>query len=348
MMNERFNTITTTNEYPLWLQLFDGKPVKLLVMVGVRDKINPGMTVQTFRRFAYGCSVLAAGIEWDKTNPKMQEVERRPDEWYQSPPGEARVSIWIKGQGVPVYTQSGIIWIAVNVFTELTSVIDFVTIMRMVAKERAEMLDIGNMQKPEPKEKSELDKAFPRDENGNPTGNSPAAPQNQQPVIAPSPPTKSVPDGAVDLGNYDYNQKASYESQYMGRIVCLNVSKVSRLIQAKKDGTGSYECLHVFGYYDGLPSETHPIYDFTAFIPKEGQNYGDWKTIMNSIGNDLNAPGAHYTHPMRFYYKITESKTDDRVFWNLRKIEILESPTQSQPPIQQTIPGTPRDEDIPF
>jgi hypothetical protein len=179
--------------------------------------------------------MLAGGIQWDGKNPKMQEVDHRPDEWYENPPDEARVAIWVKGQGIPVYTPNGTQWLSVNVFTELTSLYDFVGIMQMIAAERESITVIGEAQKPE---QSELDKAFPRDANGQPVGNPPPAAPPQQPQRRPQP--AASPTGSDYIGGYNHKLKEQYIASYGGCTIRTDVLRMKR-VWNQNDGSPEIE-----------------------------------------------------------------------------------------------------------
>ena len=347
-----WNTVSSTDEAGLlYIVRDDGKVQTVPVMLVYRDSVEPGMAPLTLKRFSYACQLLAAGIDWDEDSNACKKVEDLPDWYGDDLPVEPNVQIWVKGT-IPVFTTTGVMQMSVNVFTELTSVRNFVYIMRLKAEERQSITDILEEHKPatpeyvEP-EHNELDEYFPRDENGQAPTTAPQAPAPLPP--APHALSDGIPDGVINLVNYDYKLKPQYEAECAGKVVCFNVSQVKRLMQAKKDGTGAYECLHIFGYHDGLPADKHPIYDFTTFPLKEGQNFGDWKTFFEAITDgQLSELGSSITQPMRFYYKLSPSKDGNKIFWNLRRVEFLGQTAPAQPATQQMMAGTPRDQDVPF
>jgi hypothetical protein len=163
------------------------------------------------------------------------------------------------------------------------------------------------------------------------------APQQQktQQQAPPSPITKSpqqtskqrgqpIPED-VDIIDYDYKQKDMYNSRYRGKPVVVNVAKLRRVINAKKDGTGSYECIEVYGYHNGYTSK-HPIYDLRMFPPTENQKWSNWDQATHDTDDGLLVAGDEIEIPMQLVYKVNPSKQegDKRVFWNLREVRFLD------------------------
>lgn len=343
---DKINEITVGDTYHTEVVMADGTKHNVVFYIGTRSGANNAMITGVLRDFVSAIRSIANGAI------EAAEGFDVPGDYEPSEHGEARVTLWVKAPGIPVLLEDGMRFVQVNVFTEDSTAQTLIDMVNIHVNTMARIIDSGVVQIANAviaKPKSELDKYFPRDESDKPVVSPPQAQRTDYAAIPPE---------VIDIGNYDYNQQTQYEKDYCGRTVAINVSRVSRDMEVKNDKSATYECLNVWGYYDGLPSDKHPMYSFRMFAPKPEQKYGDWQTFFKHIQTgELSDPGKAITGPMRFYYKLAQGSRNNegKVYWNLRKVEFLggvpasgeHSQKASSAPVDQS--GLNRSEDeIPF
>ena len=329
-----WNTVSSTDEAGLlYIVRDDGKVQTVPVMLVYRDSVEPGMAPLTLKRFSYACQLLAAGIDWDEDSNACKKVEDLPDWYGDDLPVEPNVQIWVKGT-IPVFTNTGVMQMSVNVFTELTSVRNFVYIMRLKAEERQSITDILEEHKPatpeyvEP-EHNELDEYFPRDENGQaPT----TAPQAPAPQVLPAQPQGGDSESPY-LGGYDHKRNEEYATQYGGKTVRFDVMEMKRAFDTR-DGSPQVQ---VCSSYNGSKSR-YPAHSLKVKVNRlEKVEDGFTKQILESVLND----GAEVSQAFYGSYFMFTPEPG-------KLYPLLVKLTPAQPATQQMMAGTPRDEDVPF
>ena len=333
-----WNTVTSTDEAGL-LYIVRNDPIvqSVPVMLVYRDSVEPGMAPLTLKRFSYACQLLAAGIEWNEDSAACKKVEELPDWYGDDLPVEPNVQIWTKG-AVPVFTNAGTMQMSVNVFTELTSVRNFVYIMRLKAEERQAITDILEEHKPVVSEQAapehnELDEYFPRDENG------------QAPTTAPIPPTNFNALSPTDTPHFgDYKLKAADKQVlaqlYGGKVVSFNIGNLVA-------SGGSVEIYSTYG--SGLSK-----YPMTTLSPQSIDYIKEDRTkaFLQSLVENAGSSAKKFRGV--FFVNV---KGDGKVYLNLNKLDEVDQfpsantflpSTEEAAPAQQMMAGTPRDVDIPF
>jgi hypothetical protein len=324
-MSSNFNTITTSTEHEFEI-VIDGKQTKIKVRCSTRLGATPDIIKSVMRQLLYAARRLALGY-----TDEFADSEDGPPDVY--PPegmmhGESVVNVHTLGRGLPVLTEGGYTFVSLNVCNEMTTAGN---IMNSVWEQIIAFGDMATVF-------TDINANAPIVSNGN--GNGKPKPQQKQ-----APQTKETRDAKaaieraqqttkqrgqaipedVDIIDYDYKQKDMYNSRYRNRPVVVNVAKLRRVINAKKDGTGSYECIEVYGYHNGYTSK-HPIYDLRMFSPNENQKWSNWEQAIHDTGDALLAAGGEIETPMQLIYKVNASKQegDNRVFWNLREVRFLD------------------------
>ena len=249
------------------------------------------------------------------------------------------MQIWVKGT-IPVDTAYGEVQMSVNVFTELTSVRNFVYVMRLMATEWPSITDILEEHKPatpeyvEP-ERSELDEYFPRDENGQAATTAPQAPA----------PTNFNALSSTDTPHFgDYKLKAADKQVlaqlYGGKVVSFNIGNLVA-------SGGSVEIYSTYG--SGLSK-----YPMTTLSPQSIDYIKEDRTkaFLQSLVENAGSSAKKFRGV--FFVNV---KGDGKVYLNLNKLDEVEQfpsantflpSAEESAPAQQMMAGTPRDQDVPF
>jgi hypothetical protein len=159
------------------------------------------------------------------------------------------------------------------------------------------------------------------------------APGKQQQDSKPPAPKQSqpTPDGITEI---DYD-----EAKYANQLVAIPFVKLRRAIEAKNDGSGSYEGVFAYGWYEGQNGRMVSKYPtYTIFKPKEERNFSDWKKffglLKDSKVDELTVPGQEWEQPGKLIIKI--DKKEKGIFWNLQNVvfddEYMPSVDQSDAP----------------
>ena len=350
-------------------------------VVNIRTGATPEMVGETIRHFKHAVQVAARGHDKIAENVPPRTVYADKLEH-----GQARVSIWTKGSFVPIPDfNAGLIYkVPVNICNEYTGAQDLVDRLLMVADlmvEGANGLEtdfvaagsIIDVNAPE-----DLNKWFPRDGQKQPATKDPkqtataakgnygqqrrtpgqVPPQQsatgQQPAVHPLARQGSNRKvEIVHLGDYSYQLQDEYEKAFAGsgKWISFDIAKMTRMVKAKNDGTGTYECIDIYPYYGEGPSD-YPISSARIFPHPEGRDFSDWKTLFDKCITDtqtLAEPGTTWEGPMVVSWGLSISKNDGRIFWNLKEITpILNSDhPQPDPPSENDMPDWGRDDPAP-
>jgi hypothetical protein len=312
------NLFTTTNEIgKLAILAADNKVYNAPIMLVIREGATKDMIVNTLKRFAYGCKLLAAGISFDSSNDTMRKVDTFDygiNEWHD----EARVQIWVKGTIPVCLPNDQMTSVSVNVFTEITLVEDFVGYVNDLMEVMPALTDILTQdapakQSPPPAQQrhrpgqEELDEQFPRDENNNPITErlqkrqQPAQPPQKQP---PQPPT---PTNTPHFGDYkvNYAQKRQLGDTYGGQVISFNIAQV------KTVGTE----VELYGTYNGGSSKYPMVKVQPEYIRDETTKQFLLRLIDEGGTSGLAFRGVFYVN----------RKPDGKTYLNLNKLDRVDN-----------------------
>jgi len=319
------NIFTTTNKHVLWVEDAQNKPVQVPFMLVQRWGAEPQMIQATVKHFAFACYVMAAGLQWDNDHPKFQEYTHTIN-WNTDPVhDEARVQIYTND--FPVYMAPGshtLERVSLNIMTENTSARQVVEGLDQMLTERTTINEICNRLKPanapqrpvqQQREQSELDKHF--------------GPKQAPPV----PPANGLPEGVIagEVGqppiiqSWDYKLEDEYNAFFSGKRVAVEIGKVERVIVAKSDGSGSFEVVRMWPFYNGEFPQYCP-FPLSFFVDTEPRNFSDWKTFAKDWEPYFPAPGSSHVGRGVATFKVSPSKKedDDRIFWNFHSLRFDE------------------------
>jgi hypothetical protein len=297
------NTLTMS---ALFRVMAEGR--EILFNLCLRDGATVDMAVERVQHYIYAQVALASGVTQAKE-------ERRTVTQYNDPVthSEARVPLygleWVHPQRANDFSPQ------VNKFTEFASAQDILDRAAMFNKIRA-VLELGC----EPPIKTDA-----------PAGviPAPATKSAQGATVMPAPKVVDgfiLGDHHVTIVSWDNRQREQYEQLFVGKPVEIRISTVGRYVKAKKDGSGHYEVIDFFSYYEGEPSQ-YPCYALSVFV---GDNY-DYKALVKAgIEQLLPEPGKEYAARGIVRFKI--SAKEDKVYWNFRKLEFEEPPVFPEPP----------------
>jgi len=290
---------------------------------------TPEMVIDTVNHFAFACAVMAAGMEWDLHNEKFQGYNHRDEYTWRGDvvPAHGEAFVQIFTNQFPIWLPHKLMRYPLNVMTEDTSAGAIYEAFQDALTAEPQVAEICNRLKPAnapqkassaptrpaPAQQglSELDKHF--------------GPKNG----APAPVSTGLPDGVEpgDIGqppiirSWDYKLEDEYNQFFSGKRVDVEVGKVERVIVAKQDGSGSYEVVRVWPFYNGEFPKYCP-FPLSFFVDTEPRDYSDWKTFAKDWGPYFPRAGSSHTGHGVARFKVSPSKKegDDRVFWNFQSL----------------------------
>jgi len=350
------NIFTTTNKHTLWVEDAENQRIAVEFSLAQRWGATPTMIADTVRHFAFACAVWAAGINWNPDHEKFQEYNTRADYEARELVDPAHFEPFVQ-----IFTNDFPIWNAtarngegalerypLNIMTEETSAgaiyeafVDMITAWGDVEEICNRLKPEAASQKPasaptqhgaKSQGQSELDRHF-------------GAKQEPAPaIVGPADVPKGVTliHGAPLIQSWDYKLEDTYAHLFQGVKVAVEIGKVARSVQAKKDGSGAYEVIQFFPYRDGQVRDKDP-FCLRVFVNDTDTGY-DWHKFKKD--NLVYFPAAGISHEGSGIatFKVTKSKTDDRVFWNFVELK-FDEPLE---PVSDTITDQREHEDIPF
>jgi hypothetical protein len=301
------NSFTTTKKY-IWRD--NGSGLVVNFTLSKRMGCTQDMVLDTVANFLHAAKVL-----WSNNCEAGEGFINRARYEETAYHGEARVNIF---GDLPV--DEGKWTFSVNICNEFTSAQMILNMSQLDAISSQALLGWGCKEptngngKPQPQQQANEDRKTSIVDAAQRKADAHKSQQRGQ----------AIPED-VDIIDYDYKQKDMYNTRYRNKPVVVNAAKLRRVINAKKDGTGSYECIEVYGYHNGYTSK-HPIYDLRMFSPNENQKWSNWEQTIHDTGDALLSAGGEIETPMQLVYKVNASKRegDNRVFWNLREVRFLE------------------------
>jgi hypothetical protein len=292
-----------------------GRSFQIRYVANMRTGVTLGMIIDTIRHFRHAVQCIAKGHTEPATNVKERE------DWHeQVTHGEARTNTWTFRSCAVVPVDGNIFKVPINLCNEFTSaeilmnmVWGAVEVMKHFFEDFEAAGSIIKLSQPTTQQSSTVQ------------------PAQEQPVTDNSHKATNPADNIVHLGAYDYRQRDDYETKYVGRTVSVDISSMHRRINARKDGSGSYECIELYGYYNSLPSDK-PIYDLRVFVDIE-QKWNNFQALIHKLpAGVLGQVGDKLEQPCRLFYKLNRSKKedDDTIYWNIVGSTFLDDSAEQQ------------------
>jgi len=328
------NTFTTTNKHALWVEDAQNNPVQVPFMLSQRHGATHDLISATMGNFAFACAVMAAGMEWDSESDKFANhpaaIDAMPDEFGQGedlPHNEACVQIFT--DQFPFWHNDKINQYSLNIFNEYTHPFHVVEGFYITLNAGVTVAEICNRLKPAnapqtapsaptrhaapAQGQSELDKHFGPKQN------------------APAPASTGLPDGVEPgetgqppiIRNWDYKLEDTYNQFFSGKRVDVEIGKVERVVVAKNDGSGSFEVVRMWPFYNGEFPKYAP-FPLSFFVDTEPRDYSDWKTFAKDWGPYFPAPGSSHIGNGVARFKVNPSKNGDKVYWNFQSLRFDE------------------------
>jgi hypothetical protein len=303
-------------------------------VVNIRTGADLEMVNETIQHFKHGIDIAARGF--DKVSSQLPP---RASYTKKDVHRESCVSIWTRNSFavVPDFDLGHIYKVPVNICNEYTSgqmLVDQLLLAAEIMKhnfddcmEAGSIIDVNSTaarkKRVDPAAPKDLAKEFPRQAKQQAV----APPQQQTEDVHPL--ARKSAGGKVEiihLGDYDYKLREEYEQEFAGsgKWISFDISKLWRHIAARNDGAGTYECIDVYSFFNGMPAK-YEMGVARMFPPKPDAKFpNDWQNLFDKFITDgrLAQPGTYWEQPMVISWGLSIGKKDGKVYWNLKNIEI--------------------------